>query len=248
MRAYSRTWCEISATEESLPQAPVSLNRAGTTMIVVGGLMAIAGAIALTNTFTATAATVYALGFFLIAGGIMNTIHAFTIRRWNLAVLDVLGAFLYFIAAIFTFRQPLATAATITVMLAALFMVGGGMRFFAALAMQPAHWAWLMVNGFVTFMLGVLLLFGMPLTGLTGPGLLVGVDLFLSGVAAIAFGFETRRAASRVTHGGIARLAGRIRARYGINNKTTCQLQIQTPDFSGVYDTYLLRKQVPRRD
>ena len=126
MRAYSRTWCEISATEDSLPQAPVSPHRASTTMIVVGGLMAIAGAIALTNTFAATAATVYALGFFLIAGGIMNTIHAFTIRRWNLAVLDVLGAFLYFIAAIFTFRQPLATAATITVLLAALFMVGGG--------------------------------------------------------------------------------------------------------------------------
>ena len=81
MRPYSRTWCEKSATEESLPQVPVSPHRASTTMIVFGALMAIAGAIALTNTFAATAATVYALGFFLIAGGIMNTIHAFTIRR-----------------------------------------------------------------------------------------------------------------------------------------------------------------------
>jgi len=126
MRPYSRTWCEKSAIEESLTPVPVSPHRASKTMIVFGALMAIASAIALTNTFAANAATVYALGYFLIAGGIMNTIHAFTIRRWNLAVLDVLGAFLYFIAAIITFRQPLATAATITVLLAALFMVGGG--------------------------------------------------------------------------------------------------------------------------
>ena len=120
----------------------------------------------------------------------------------------VVGALMAIAGAIALTNTFAATAATITVMLAALFMVGGGMRFFAALAMQPAYWGWLMVNGFVTFMLGVLRLFGMPLTGLTGPGLLVGVDLFLSGVTAIAFGFETRRAASRVTHGGIARLAG----------------------------------------
>jgi uncharacterized membrane protein HdeD (DUF308 family) len=56
------------------------------------------------------------------------------------------------------------------------------------------HWKILLLNGVATFALGLLLLLGLPMTGLVGPGMLVGVDLLMTGVTALSFGFATRRA------------------------------------------------------
>lgn len=195
MEPYSQVWFELSATRAALPKSRYSLKRTGGTLITVGALMAVAGMLMLWNTFAATRATVFVLGVFLATGAVMNIIHAFTIRKWNLALLDVLAAVVYLVAAVFTFRQPLAAAETLTVLLAALFMVGGVMRFIGSLAMQPVHWGWLMLHGAVTFMLGLLLFTGMPVTGLVGPGLLVGIDLLFSGITGITFGIYARNAA-----------------------------------------------------
>jgi len=197
MEPFSSIWFELSATRAALPGSRVALKKTGGTLIVIGALMAVAGALMLWNTFAATQATVFVLGVFLATGGVMNTIHAFTIRRWNLALLDVLAAVVYFVAAVFTFRQPVAAAETVTILLAALFMVGGAMRFIGSLAMQPVHWGWLMLQGAVTFMLGMLLFTGLPVTGLVGPGLLVGIDLLFSGITGITFGVAARDAARR---------------------------------------------------
>ena len=170
-------------------------------MIALGVVSILVGVIALMNTFAATMATVYVLAAFLLVGGMMNAIDAFTIRRWNLAIIDILAAVLYFVAAVFMFRQPLLAGATVTIVLAALFMVNGAVRFFGALAMQPAHWGWLLLHGAVTFALGLTLFLGLPVTGQTGPGLLIGVDLLFGGISAVAFGITARRAAGGIERG-----------------------------------------------
>lgn len=166
------------------------------TIIGIGVLLLIAGCLAIWNTFAATMATVYVLGAYLVVGGVMNTIEAFTIHKLNLAILDVLGALLYFVAAWFTMSRPISAAVTITMVLAVLFMVSGAMRVIGAVFMRPPHWGYLAASGVISFLLGSAFIVGMPLTGLQGPGLLVGVDLLTTGIATTSLGISLRWVAS----------------------------------------------------
>lgn len=194
MAASIGSWFTKSATWDGLTSDRTMSRSTSGWMIGIGILMAITGIIALMNTFAATLATVFILSIYLFFGGVMNLIDAFLIRRWNLALLDVVVAVIYFVGGWFAIRQPIVAAATVTIVLAAIFIIGGALRIVAALAIQPTHWGWLLFNGIVTLGLGILLFTGLPLTGLMGPGLLVGVDLLFGGVTAAALGFAARRA------------------------------------------------------
>lgn len=190
-------WFEWAATTDELPEQAELARKAGNRLTVTGILLAVAGVLALANTFVATQVTVLLFGSLLLAGGVMNAVQAITCRKWNIAMLDFLAAAIYLVAGVFTFLRPLVAAETLTIMLSSLFVVGGLIRFIGALAMQPAHWGWMLFNGAVTLLLGLLLFAGLPLSGLIGPGLLVGVDLLCGGATAIAFGVSARRAVRR---------------------------------------------------
>lgn len=201
MKEHFGFWFELAATTDDLPEQAELARKAGNRLLITGVLLGIAGVLALANTFIATQATMLVLGFVLLAGGVMNAVQAITCRKWNIALLDFLAAAIYIVAGVFFFLRPVAAAETVTILLSALFVVGGLIRFVGALAMQPAHWGWMLFNGAATLLLGLLLFAGLPISGLIGPGLLVGVDLLCGGATAVAFGVQARRAVRRQERG-----------------------------------------------
>jgi uncharacterized membrane protein HdeD (DUF308 family) len=186
-------WFELTSATRDFPDNLALVKRTSGRLIALGVLAVAGGLLAIGNAFVATKATLVVLGVLFITGGVVNAVQAMTCRKWNHALLDVLAAAVYFVAGVFTFTRPLVAAETLTIVVSALFVVSGLVRFIGSLAMQPAHWGWLMLNGAATLLVGLLIFAGLPLSGLLGPGLLVGTDLLFSGLAAIAFGLFAKK-------------------------------------------------------
>jgi uncharacterized membrane protein HdeD (DUF308 family) len=80
-------------------------------------------------------------------------------------------------------------------LVAAIFlMVGGVFRIISALADRFSGWGWVLLNGVVTLMLGILIYKGWPETGLWAIGLFIGIEMIFNGWAWIMLAAVLRSA------------------------------------------------------
>ena len=89
--------------------------------------------------------------------------------------------------------QPGMALASLTLVLAIYFLVDGLVMLFAAFSVKPARgWGWLLFNGIITLLLGLLIFGQWPLSGAWAIGILVGVRLLFAGMTMIALGSSGR--------------------------------------------------------
>jgi uncharacterized membrane protein HdeD (DUF308 family) len=97
--------------------------------------------------------------------------------------------------------QPLTGIATITLFLAVYFLVSGILAVIAAFSLRPdTGWRWMLANGIVTFLLGLLIWRQWPLSGAWAIGVLFGLQLVCSGAALVVIGTAMRRALKSALH------------------------------------------------
>jgi uncharacterized membrane protein HdeD (DUF308 family) len=89
-----------------------------------------------------------------------------------------------------------ASALTLTLILAVFFMVSGAFRILVALLMRFPEWRWLLLNGLITLLLGLLIWKQWPLSGLWVIGLFIGFELIYTGVSWVLLSLAARRLAS----------------------------------------------------
>jgi uncharacterized membrane protein HdeD (DUF308 family) len=104
------------------------------------------------------------------------------------------GFFLYLLSALFRgftgdllIRYPLAGAASLTLILASFFVVGGLFRAIGAGMMKFPRWGWSVFSGVVSLVLGIMLLAQMPVSSVWFIGFAIGVDLIVDGASLIGF-------------------------------------------------------------
>lgn len=154
--------------------------------LALGILLMIIGAACIVSDVTATFTTVLVFGWLLLISGVFALVHAFRTRNWS-------GFFLYLLSALFRgftgyllIRYPLAGAASLTLLLAAFFVVGGIFRAVGAGMMKFPRWGWAVFSGIVSLVLGIMLL-AQPLASIWFIGFAIGVDLFFDGASLIGF-------------------------------------------------------------
>jgi uncharacterized membrane protein HdeD (DUF308 family) len=99
--------------------------------------------------------------------------------------------------------RPLFGLASLTLVLAAYFLVDGIFEIIAAFQIKPKKgWGWVLFSGIAAFLLGYLIWSQWPLSGGWAIGVLVGVNLLLSGWSMIAFGGAARGIASEAQAAG----------------------------------------------
>lgn len=163
--------------------------------LVVLGIVCILGEVA------TTLITVIVLGWFLLLSGVMALVHAFRTRTWSGFFLYLLSAVLRVFIGYTLIRYPLIGALSLTLLLAALFIVGGVFRAIGATSLRFPRWGWTAASGAIAVLLGVMLLAQLPASSLWFLGLAVGIDLLFEGGALIALGGALR---SRSVAGAIA--------------------------------------------
>lgn len=147
-------------------------------LLVVVGLAGIALPLA-----TAIVAKVF-VGWLLLIGGIGQIAHAFSVKSWGGFFWNLLVGALYVLAGAWLAFFPLTGIITLTIFLALTLIIEGGMKFALGFRVRPqAGWIWVIISGAVAALLGLLLLAGLPGTATWAIGLMIGINLFMSGVS-----------------------------------------------------------------
>jgi uncharacterized membrane protein HdeD (DUF308 family) len=129
----------------------------------------------------------------MIAGGAMETIHAFSCRRWGGFFIDLLTGMLYIAVGILMVIDPLKLAVKLTLLIAIFLFVSGAFRIAVAITARFQHWVWLLLSGAVNILLGVLIWNEWPVSGLIAIGLFVGIDMILSGWSLVMLSLAAKR-------------------------------------------------------
>ena len=134
------------------------------------------------------------LAVVLILTGIMHIIHAFGHRNDKGLAWRLLTGGLYALVGVLLVSFPLQGAFTLTLLLAVLFMFSGAFKIALSVHLKPApSWGWLLFNGILSLLLGLIIWMGLPETARWAIGLLVGIELIFTGWAMVMFSLSIRR-------------------------------------------------------
>ncbi len=160
-------------------------------VLIVGGLIGM-----LAPQFL-TVAIIKVLGLLLLMGGLAQTASALQLRGKRVIAPIVISGLLMVGCGLLFLTQTTATAKALTLILGSFFLVQGFFKVSGAFYVRPDPiWVWVAVEGVITCLLGglVLSVWREPTSGILG--LLVGINLFFSGVTAIGVANYLRRMAS----------------------------------------------------
>ena len=162
-------------------------------LLWTGGIMMVLGLAAILLPFVATMTIQALLAIILLVAGITQAVHAFKCQQTKGMAFRLLGAALYGLVGILLLAFPLRGALTLTLLLAVMFAIVGAFKIALALSLRPfPSWGWLMISGLVAVFLSVLIWIGLPGTATWVIGLLVGIELLLSGWSMVVFGLSVR--------------------------------------------------------
>jgi uncharacterized membrane protein HdeD (DUF308 family) len=118
------------------------------------------------------------------------TSHGFFLFLLNAIIRTVTGYLLI--------QHPDAGAQGVTMLLAALFIVGGLFRAVAAGVIQYPRWGWTVLSGVISVVLGIYLLTTWPTASTYFLGIVIGIDLIFDGAALAGFAGALRSLPSTV--------------------------------------------------
>jgi len=160
--------------------------------LVLGIILILIGMVAISASFIATLATVVVLGCLALFGAGAQLVAAVLSRRWNGFFLHLLIGLLYLVIGFLIIQHPVGAAAGLTLLLAVSFMVGGLFRIIFALTERPYHWGWVLLNGIITLVLGVMIWRHWPGDALWVIGLFIGIDMLFNGWSLAMLGIAAK--------------------------------------------------------
>jgi uncharacterized membrane protein HdeD (DUF308 family) len=169
------------------------LHRSWAWFLALGILLIVLGTMALGSALLMTLASVFFFGWILIFAGVIEVVHAFWHKQWSGFFLDLLTGVLYGVVGVMMVSDPQASAALLTLLIALFLVFEGAFRIVMSLTMRYPHWGWLLLNGVVSFLLGVLIWRRWPVSGLWVIGLFVGIEMLLNGWSLVMLGLFGRK-------------------------------------------------------
>jgi uncharacterized membrane protein HdeD (DUF308 family) len=160
-------------------------------LLVLGIALIVLGMLALGSEFTTLAVMLTFAVLLLMAGG-AEIAAAFWSRRWSGFFLHLLFGVLYLVLGMLMIEHPGVAADALTLMLAASFLAGGLLRIVVALTHRFSNWGWVLLNGIVTFLMGVMIWRRWPEASEWVIGLFVGIELIFTGWSLVALALAAR--------------------------------------------------------
>jgi uncharacterized membrane protein HdeD (DUF308 family) len=162
--------------------------------LIQGVILAALGLLAIGAPFLATVVVVKLAGWLFLIGGVVGLASLFTGRRVPGSFWSFLSAIVSILVGIYILYQPLAGMLSLTLVLAAFFFAQGITQIFASLSHRRVlkSWGWVLLSGIVDLILGGIIISGWPETSTWVLGILVGINLFMFGIALIMTAFASR--------------------------------------------------------
>jgi uncharacterized membrane protein HdeD (DUF308 family) len=151
------------------------------------------GTLALAFPFVASLVAISALSIILMVAGVATLVGSFWTGKWSGFLVHALVGILYLAAGFVVSERPLLSILLVTVYVAVSFMVMGIFRIMAAMVLRFPQWGWMVLNGCVTFLVGLVIYRHLPLDAVWVIGLLVGLEMIFSGWTWIMLSMEIKR-------------------------------------------------------
>jgi uncharacterized membrane protein HdeD (DUF308 family) len=161
--------------------------------LALGILQVALGSIAVVLAVLTTIVSVLFFGWLLLIGGVMSAVSAFWEKAWSGFFLDLIVGLLYAVAGVMMIVNPVESAAALTLLIAMFLMFGGALRIGIALANKFEHRWWVLLNGAISLVLGIMILNRWPSSSLWVIGLFVGIEMIFYGWSLIMLSLVAKK-------------------------------------------------------
>jgi len=152
--------------------------------LLQGGLMVLAGILALVYPVASSFAVVSLLGWLLIISGIVQGISLLDARKLPHFWLQLVSVALSVIVGVLLIRHRGEGLLVLTLLLLVYFMIEGFSKVIFALTIRPfPNWGWVLASGVVGILVALYLWASLPVTAIWLLGVLVGIQLICEGAA-----------------------------------------------------------------
>jgi uncharacterized membrane protein HdeD (DUF308 family) len=184
----------------SAPSPASLLRRASGLSIAWGVMLIVFGMLAIGSPLLAAVAVNALIAWLIVLAGVVHTVIAFRAHGAGGIIWRLLVGLAYIFIGGYLLWHPLLGVATLTLLLASLFLFEGVLDLVLYFRLRPLLGAgWLLFDGLVTLMLALLIWFQWPSSSLWAIGTLVGVSMIMSGVARVMMSLAARRLTETTT-------------------------------------------------
>jgi uncharacterized membrane protein HdeD (DUF308 family) len=157
---------------------------------IVGGLLA------LFNPFAATLAATLMAGWTFVILGVVQIIESFQLRGWGGFLWALLFGVLTLLVGISLVANPLAGMVSLTILVAALFIITGVTKVMYGFSLRPiSGWGWVLASGVLSLLIAVMIFSNFPWAAGSVLGILLGVELLSNGVLFLLVALGVRKLA-----------------------------------------------------
>jgi len=159
-----------------------------------GVLMFICGILAICLPLASSIGIVIVLAWLILFAGIWHLIFAFQSHGIGGVLWQVLLAIVYGVAGFYMLMNPLLGVLSLTLVLAVFLLFEGVLELvFYFRIRRTAHAEWILFDGVITLILGILIWAQWPSSSVWVIGTLVGISLIFSGISRFMLSLAIRR-------------------------------------------------------
>jgi uncharacterized membrane protein HdeD (DUF308 family) len=173
------------------------VRQASTLSLLWGVLLICLGVLAVGSPMVAAVAVNAFVAWLIVMAGVVHVIVAFHTREAGSVIWRLLVGLAYICFGGYLIARPAPGVASLTLVLASLFLVEGIFNivmYFKVRSMMRA--TWILLDGIVTLLLGLMIYMQWPSSSAWAIGTLVGVSMIFSGVTRVLVSWSARKAAS----------------------------------------------------
>jgi uncharacterized membrane protein HdeD (DUF308 family) len=179
-----------------MAQSPSEVVRqASTASILWGVLLIVFGLAAVALPFVAAIAVNALIAWLIVLAGAVHLILGFRAHSAGSVIWKLLVGLAYLVFGVYLFTHPLLGVASLTLVLASLFLLEGVLDFvlFFHLRALPGS-SMFLIDGIITLLLGVMIYAQWPSSAAWAIGVLVGVSMITSGITRVMLSLAVRKA------------------------------------------------------
>ena len=161
--------------------------------MVWGILMCLCGLLAISLPLATSIGVVILLAWLILFAGVWHLIFAFHSRGMRAVLWQVLLAVVYGIAGVYMLMNPLLGVVSLTSVLAIFLLFEGILELILYFRIRKvANAGWVLFDGIITLILGILVSIQWPSSSLWLIGTLVGISLIFSGISRFMLALAAR--------------------------------------------------------
>ena len=180
---------------------PIEMVRhASTVSIAWGVLLIVLGMAAVASPFLAAVAVNVAVAWLIVLAGVVHLLLAFRAHGPGSMIWKLLVGIAYVCFGGYLIARPVLGVASLTLLLASLFLIEGILDIVLFVKMRPMQGSsWVLLDGIVSLLLGLMIYMQWPSSAAWAIGTLVGVSLIVSGVSRVMMSMAVRKVTSVVS-------------------------------------------------